>query len=261
VVRADSASRTINRICDLLNSFTEAEPVLSLTQISQRISLPKSTTYRFLDAMESQGLLYREPNGRGYRLGYQLIRWGSLSQISISLRTAALPVLNRLAAETGESAILSVRVGYAGIWIEMIESSQSVRLAMRVGQHLNLHAGASSKVLWAFLPPDQIEDILMHIELKPLCTNTITEKPLLLQELQAIRQRGYSTSFEETDPGAMGVAAPVYDHTGSPVAGIGIAGPVTRIPPEKVEQLAPHVLSASRELSTRLGARLLDRLE
>lgn len=256
MVKADSASRTINRICDLLNSFTEDEPVLSLTQISQRIGLPKSTTYRFLEALESQGMLYREPNGRGFRLGYQLIRWGTLSQASISLRNVALPVMHQLASETGESAILSVRVGYAGMWIEMIESRHPVRLAMRVGQHLRLHAGASSKVLWAFLPPGQIEDILAHIELRPLCAHTITDKALLLEELDHIRQRGYATSFEETDPGAMGVAAPVFDHYGQPVAGIGVAAPVNRVPPERVPEVAGPVVEASQQLSRLLGAPL-----
>jgi DNA-binding IclR family transcriptional regulator len=199
-------------------------------------------------------MLYREPNGRGYRLGYLLIRWGILSQASISLRSLALPVLHQLAAETGESAILSVRVGYAGIWIEMIESRHPVRLAMRVGQHLQLHAGASSKVLWAFLPPARVEDILAHIELKPLCTQTITDKALLLEELERIRQRGYATSFEETDPGAMGVAAPVFDHSGQPVAGIGVAAPINRVPPARVPEIAGPVVAASQQLSRLLGA-------
>ncbi len=254
MAKADSASRTINRICDLLNSFSENEPVLSLTQISQRIDLPKSTTYRFLEALESQGMLYREPNGRGFRLGYQLIHWGTLSQASINLRNLALPVLHQLSEETGESAILSVRLGYAGIWIEMIESRHPVRLAMRVGQHLHLHAGASSKVLWAFLPPAQTEDILAHIELKPLCKNTITDPAVLRQELENIRACGYAVSFEETDPGAMGVAAPVFDHTGRPAAGIGIAAPVNRVPPERVDSISAYVLSASQQLSRLLGA-------
>ncbi len=77
-------------------------------------------------------------------------------------------------------------------------------------------------------------------------------------ELAAIRQRGYATSFEETDLGAMGIAAPVYDRTGDPVAGIGIAAPLARIPPERVPEAAPAVIEAGQQLSARLGAPRLD---
>ena len=252
--KANSASRTINRICDILNSFTENEAVLTLTEISRRIGLPKSTTYRFLEALDSQGMLNCEPNGRGYRLGHQLIHWGMLAQASIDLRNTALPVLRALSDATGETSILSMRFGSVGTWIEMIESRHPVRLAMRVGQSIPLHAGASCKVLWAFLPEAEIEKILGEIDLVPLEKNTITDPDQMRAELRAIRERGYATSLEETDIGAMGVAAPLYDYTGAPVAGIGIAAPAARVPPERVPAIASIVLESSRELSRQLGA-------
>ena len=252
--QADSTSRAINRVVDILNCFTEREPALTLTEISRRIGLAKSTTYRFVQALESQGILSSEPNGRGIHLGYQLIHWGSLAQASIELRNEALPVLRQLADRTGESAILSIRVGTAATWVEMIESRHPVRLAMKIGQRLHLHAGASSKVLLAFLPEEELESLLPQLDLIPLEKNAITSPEELRAELGAIRERGYATSFEETDSGAMGVAAPVYDHAGQVVGGIGIAAPSTRIPPESVPGIAPLVLEASHSLSLRLGA-------
>ncbi len=88
----------------------------------------------------------------------------------------------------------------------------------------------------------------------PLRPSTITEPEVMRAELAAIRQRGYATSFEETDEGAMGIAAPVYDHTGQLVAGIGIAAPLSRVPPERIAPLAEQVLAAGRALSLQLGA-------
>jgi DNA-binding IclR family transcriptional regulator len=254
VPKADSASRTINRICDILNSFNQDEPVLTLTEISRRITLPKSTTYRFLEAMESQGMITREANGRGYKLGYQLIHWGMLSQSAIDLRAEALPIMRTLTDKTGETSILSIRVGNAGIWIEVYESRQPVRLTMRVGEMLKLHAGASSKVLWAFLPEAQIDSLLGEIELTPILPNTITDPDKMREELRVIRERGYATSFEETDRGAMGIAAPVFDHRHETIAGIGIAAPISRVPQERVDEIAKTILEASQDLSRRLGA-------
>lgn len=254
MAKANSDSRSLNRLVDILNCFTESEPALTLTEVSRCIKLPKSTTFRFLEAMASQGLLTLDPYGKGYRLGYVLIHWGMLAQSSINLRNDALPFLRSLVDATGETAILSARYGNVSTWIEMIESRHPVRLAMKIGQPLQLHAGASSKVLIAFLPENEQDQILSEIQLNPLYKNTITNRDQLVTELKTIRERGYATSFEETDSGAMGVAAPVYDHTGHVVGGIGIAAPAVRITPERVPEIASQVVDAGRALSRRLGA-------
>jgi len=247
---------TVNRVCSILTVFDEDKKSLTLTEISRAVGLPKSTTFRLLSALEEKGILMRDVDGRSFRLGYMLIHLGILAQDSISLRNLALPVLRRLSDETRETSVLSMldRNHNVGIWIEQIESPQAVRWARRVGHPLNLHAGASSKVLWAFLPESEAESILDKIELIPLMPNTITEKERMRTELREIRRQGYAVSFEETDNGAMGVAAPVYDHNNQPVAGIGIIGPVSRVSPEQIPEITGYVLHASRVLSTLLGA-------
>jgi len=251
---ADSGISTLDRVCSILNAFRGNEQSLTLTEISKRIYLPKSTTYRMLEALECQGVIIREPNGHGYQLGYQLIRWGTQALDKLDLRNLALPYLNRLMCATGETAVLSTQIGNFGMCLHVVESQNPVRLAMRVGEPLNLHAGASSKVLWAFLSEAEIERILIEIKLIPIRPNTITNASILQNELKTIRSRGYAVSYEETDFGAMGIAAPVYNHTKYPVAGIGIAAPITRVPPERIPELAIFVLAASQELSQCLGA-------
>jgi DNA-binding IclR family transcriptional regulator len=129
-----------------------------------------------------------------------------------------------------------------------------LRLAMRVGQPLPLHAGASSNVLLAFLSDHEIEHILDGIEFETIKKNTITNLGKFRQELRSTRSRGYAFSFEETDAGAMGIAAPVYDHTGHVVAGIGILAPITRVPEARASEMAEPFMLASYELSMQLGA-------
>ena len=211
----DSTGRSIIRIADILNCFSIEEPVHNLTAISKRLGLPKSTSHRLLTTLVSQGFLMRDVHGRGYQLGYQLLHWGMVAQAALDLRTEALPIMRQLSRSVGETAILTVRDGTRGLYLEIVESAQPVRLTMQVGQRLRLHAGASSKVLLAFLPEAEIDQIIGAIELLPLTPHTITDPTQLRIELAAICQRGYATSFEETDLGAMGVAAPVYDRAGT----------------------------------------------
>lgn len=252
--KADSASRTLNRFCDILNCFSKDTSVLTLTEISRCVGLPKSTTFRFIEALQSQGILNADPHSHGYRLGYQLISWGSLAQDSIDIRNDASPILHELTDRTGETSVLSMRFGNVSTWIEVVESRQPVRLSPKVGQSLQLHAGASSKVLLAFLPESVTKEILSNIRLDGGGKNAIKDLPSLTKELQAIRAQGFSTSFEETDPGAMGIAAPVYNHLREVIAGIGIVAPLSRIPPERMKEFTPPVLEAARKLSRRLGS-------
>ncbi|NPV77274.1 MAG: IclR family transcriptional regulator [Anaerolineae bacterium] len=256
--KQNSGNSVIERMCAVLNVFSEEEKVLTLSEISRRIRLPKSTTHRFLTALVEQGLLYKEADGHKFRLGFQLLRWGMLAQRSIDFRNLALPILKKLCQTTGETVVLSVRDGDAGIWIEQIESDQAFRIAKREGVRLMLHAGASSKVLLAFLKEEEINRILTQIELVPLQKNTIVDKDELRKELQITRQRGYATSFEETDHGAMGIAAPVYDHYNKLIAGIGIVAPINRVTRDHVPAMAELVVAAGRELSTLLGATIFD---
>jgi DNA-binding IclR family transcriptional regulator len=246
-----SGISTLDRVCAILNSFKEEARIQTLTEICRQVSLPKSSTHRLLEALELQGLITKENNG--YRLGFQLIRWGNLALSSVSIRNVALPILQSLTGKTGETSVLSIRDGKVGSWIEMVESPQSVRIAMRIGKPLYLHAGASSKVLLAFLDDDEITRVLNSIELVGLMPNTITRKDDLWKEIREIRGRGYAISVEETDPGAMGIAAPVFDHNSRVICAIGIVAPVVRIAPQVIPDFAEFVLSACKDLSKQIG--------
>jgi IclR family transcriptional regulator, KDG regulon repressor len=253
-----SESRTIDRLCNILNSFSENETALTLTEISTRIQLPKSTTYRFLKAMQCQGLIADDPEGRGYRPGFQLIHWGMLSQSSLEIRRLALPVLRCLTQVTGETSALSMRFGEIGICVEMVEGTHPIRLALKTGQIFHLHASACAKVLWAHLPEEEIAEILGRIELTPFGKNTITDPAQMRSELKAIRERGYATSMEETDRDVYGIASPVFDNMRNCLAGIGIIVPLIRVTLQSEADWAKTVQAAAAELSQQLGAPVPD---
>lgn len=245
---------TLDRVCDILNLFTEEDHVLTLSNISRRLQLPKSTAHRMLAAMLLRGLLIRDPYDRGYQLGFQLLQWGTLARSSLDIRNIALPVMKALVNTINETVVLSMRYGNSAIWVEVVESEQPVRIALRTGKPLSLHAGASSKILWAFLPQEEMEAMFGVIHLAPLFANSIIESEKMRTELKKIRELGYAVSYEETDPGAMGIAAPVYDHLNCLVAGLGMVAPAARVTTDRVEVYAQKVREASVELSRRLGA-------
>ena len=252
--QADSTIRTINRVCDILNCFSSRVPRLTLTEISNKVGIPKSSTHRLLEALRSQGFVNYDEQNRTFQLGYQLIRWGTKAQDAVDVRNISLPFLRELTDITGETSILSIRHGYSGFCLEMIESPHPMRLSWRVGQPLPLHAGSSSKVLWAFLSEEEIDDILANLSLHSLMDGTITNPDELKKELRRIRERGYACSFEETDRDAMGISAPVYDHQMNPVAGVGVIAPVSRTNDEVEAKMVETVLHTATMISKLMGA-------
>jgi DNA-binding IclR family transcriptional regulator len=232
----NSAVKTIDRLVEILDYFAHERRSLSLAELSAYLNLPKSTLHRFLTSLESHGVLRREEGNKKWRLGYHLIFWGSLATESTTLREIARPFMCRLVAETGETAILTIYHDHEVVVIDMCETSHSVRLKMETGKQRAPHAGASSKVLLAYLPEEEVNAIVAEKGLPRLCTNTITDLPTLKVELERIRQRGYAESLEETDPGAWGVATPIFDWRGKVVGAIGLAGPTQRYSQEKLKQ-------------------------
>jgi IclR family KDG regulon transcriptional repressor len=199
-----SSVKTIDRLVTILDCFSADHPTWSLGELSEHLRLPKSTLHRFLIALESYGVLYRAPDDRRWRLGYRLFAWGNLAAESTDLRRLAHPVVRDLSVATGETAVLTVYRDGEVVCLDKVETNQPVRVALEVGSRHPPHAGASSKVLMAFLPEEETERIIHQRGLPPLCRNTITDPEALRTELARIRLQGYAESQEETDlgPGA-----------------------------------------------------------
>jgi DNA-binding IclR family transcriptional regulator len=247
-----SQVQSIDRVGDILRCFSLQEPILSLAQISRRVTLAKSTTHRLIASMVHNGLL-RLVAPAQYALGYSMLHWAGIAQQGLDLRTQARASLEELAHTTGETAVLMTRDGNYAVCIDKIDSTQPLRLAMTVGERTWLHAGSSAKVLMAYLEPEQIEAILLQ-ELPALLENTITNPQALRDELAQIRQQNYALSSEERDRGAAGIAAPIFDSEQRAIAGVGIVGPVSRIMGSSHSHLVQITVEMAARISKTMGA-------
>jgi DNA-binding IclR family transcriptional regulator len=256
---ADVASpvKTINRLVQVLDCFSPEQPTWSLAELSVRLGLPKSTLHRFLVGLEAHGILRRDNADKRWRLGYRLFAWGSLAAESTGLRHIVGPIMRQLVAATGETAILTVYHDHEVICVEKVETSHPVRMTLDVGTRRHAHAGASSKVLMAYLPEEEIEAVIRDKGLPKLCINTIVDPDRLVAELAKIRAQGYAVSREETDLSAWGIATPIHDWNGEVVAAIGVAGPASRFGDDRVQQYAQDCREAARQISEQLKTGLV----
>ena len=249
--------QVLERTFSILDLFDEEHPEWSTTEVARRLGLPIPTVHRILAALRRHGYVSQHEETKRFRLGIAALQLGDRARAVVDLRSVALPALRRLSQETGETALLTVLSPGRdhAVCLERVETSQPLRLSVQPGRQLPLHAGASQKALLAFLRPDESERIVMS-PLEHLCHATLTDPGLLRDELAKIRNRGWASSYEETNLGVWGVAVPVVNARNEAVCAVGIAGPSPRLTPERVRDDVAHVHEAATVLAKALGLRV-----
>lgn len=246
--------QSVQRAARILKELGSGAPRQGVTELSERLGLAKATTYGLLRALEAEGLVERDVEAGKYRLGAALLQLGNAFLDSHELRTRSLLWADALATRTREA----VRVGVLGgsnvlIVHHVFRPDDSVQL-LEVGASIPWNASALGKAIVAYLDP-QRRAALLAGELPQLTGSTIVDPVALAAALERVAAVGYAVEDQEGIVGEAEIAAPIFDHRGSVVGAIGIAGPVERLLPDGPdEQLGAAVKQAARGLSRDLGA-------
>jgi len=243
---------TADRAIDVLLLFDEQNPVLSAVEIGKRLELSRSTVYRYLQTLRSYALIEEVDRRDGFRLGSRIFQLARIARQGMGLIEVALPIMERLAEETGEAVLLTRRAGSLVTCIERVESSHPIRLSYERGQALPIHAGASAKLLLAFEEPSEIATVLKNMRFERFTDTTVTDLPTFRASLKQIREQGYAVSLGELDEGVCGVAAPIFTPAGK-VAGISVAGPAFRMGSRERPRIIAAVRKAADEITVRLA--------
>ena len=121
------------------------------------------------------------------------------------------------------------------------------------GFRFDLYCTALGKAILAHLPKEMRNSLLERMELKPVCSKTITDKNKLSLHLDNIKKKGYAVDNQEFDPHIVCVASPVFTYSDYPTYAISLAGPVSRMPPKRVSQIGKDLLNVCSRLSAQLG--------
>ena len=245
----DAAAKALR----ILSGFSTAHPRQSLADLTARTGIPRATAFRLLSTLEEAGFVAREDGE--YRLGLKCFVLGNVAAADIDLRNEAYPYLSALRDATGETAQVAILDQWQVVYIERVPSRQAVGyMTSRAGTLLPAYCTGLGKALLAYLPDADVRAWAATQTFTLHTPSTITAVPRLLEELRAIRERGYAVDEQEREVGVRCIAAPVRDHQGQVVAAISVAGPAERMPRTLVgSEMAGQVVAAAREISIRLG--------
>jgi IclR family KDG regulon transcriptional repressor len=243
----------VSKVLKVLEALSTSPAGLQLKDIAEQTGVNKSTAYRFLAHLESEGYLFRDDLG-AYLVGPKLVRLGSGATYQATLRKISRPVLQHLWKVTNETVNLGILDGQDVYYVDVVQSAHPFRMASPVGLWRPVYCTAMGKALTAYLPADEKEHVLSSIRFERFTPHTLTRLPQLRKELENVRQRGYALDDEEATLGARCVSAPILGDGGKVAAAISVAGPTTRIARDKIPAIAREVVAAARSISTRLGA-------
>ncbi|MEA1903206.1 MAG: IclR family transcriptional regulator [Actinomycetota bacterium] len=238
----------------LLKQFSNRDRELGVSELARRLDLGKSTVHRLLVTLTSENLLEQNLDNGKYRLGIAMHDLGSAVATRLDLHEAVIPPMERLRNITGETVHTAVLDGREVVYVERLDSPQTLRLFLEVGRRNSAHLTATGKCLMAYLPPDDLDRTLKGWKLEARTSYTITSHAKLRDELGEIRKRGYAENRFESELGVISVAAPIRNLAGAVVASVSVAGPDIRME-ENTPQAIQAVQKAAAVASHRLGYR------
>lgn len=242
----------VTKVLRILEALQASPTGLQLKDIALRTSLNKSTAYRFLAHLESEGYLFRDDAG-AYIVGPKLARLGSGVAYHATLRTVSRPVMQKLWVTTTETVNLGVLSGLDVLYLDVLESSHSFRLVSQIGSRRPLHCTALGKAMLAFVSDSERDSALASLRLEKFAPRTITSIPRLQRELKKVSQQGFAVDDEEAGAGSRCVGAPIFDQSGNVAAAVSISGPITRIDRGKLLQISKAVREGAQLISRNLG--------
>jgi IclR family transcriptional regulator, KDG regulon repressor len=257
-VKKDKRDYTVQSVVhalDILEAFKGiSKEDLGVTELAEKLNLHKNNVFRLLATLETRGYIEQNKLSGNYSLGIRTFEMGQAFLSQTGLLKQARPVMDELVKMCNETVYVAVLRCDKVVYLDIAETSQSVRVANRVGSLLPAYSTAVGKVQLAYLSPDEIERIFGGVRLQRFTPSTITDPEELIVHLKDVAKKGYALDIEEYEEGVMCIAVPIMDYTGRAVAGICISGPGCRMTRKRMEmELLPLLNTAAQDISRRLG--------
>ncbi|WP_338471737.1 IclR family transcriptional regulator [Niallia sp. XMNu-256] len=248
--------QSVERAADILELFLRLGPELSVKEISEFLSISKSTAHGLIKTLEHRGYLQQNQENLKYKLGLRLFELGHHMGEQLDIVNIALPIIKNLVDELKETVHLVVRQQDELIYVAKEEGPQTLRIYSHVGKRAPIHCTGVGKAILAYQTEEEVNRILDTVPLETFTEFTITDRNEIKQQLKMIESNGYSIDDEEIEIGLKCVAAPIFNFKGEVFASISCASPKMRVTEDRLPVVIQGVKNAASEISSKLGYKL-----
>lgn len=225
---------------------------IRVSEAAAELGVARSTAHRLLTMLNAYEVVEQDPASRAYRSGPLLAELGIAAMRQDDVLAALHPLLEQLSEEVDETVQLMVLEGVNCRFVDSVECRSPVRVTGRIGVVFPAHTTSGGKVLLAQLDLAELKELYPKSKLSARTERSITNRKVLFEELERIREQGYAVSREESTIGIVAVAVAQHTRSGRAPASIAVSAPAQRLPVER----EPTIVAALREVAER-GARRL----
>ena len=240
------------RTIEILHLIAGGSQPLTITEISQTLKIPKSTTHQIIQTLFELRIL-EISKSKTYRLGIRFFELALPAFARMDLRREAESILEDLSSKSGESVFMATYDGNEIVYLDQVMGPSLLRLSVNPGTRGPIHCTALGKAILAALPDDKVTEIIGQKPLERFTDFTIQSHEQLMADLKNPRKRGFSIDDRELFPDISCIAAPVFGSTGEPAAAISIVSHSSRMNSSRIEKLGALLQEAVLNLSRRLG--------
>lgn len=242
----------VDRAARILSLLRTEGREMTIAEIAEATGWHKSSVHKLLVTLHYHGLLDRDATTKRYSLGVALSEYGRIALNNLDIRHVAKSFLKAMTDYSRETAALAILRGTQMTIVDVEESPQQLRVSLTVGMRSPATATSNGKALMAYLPENQVNEILQAEGLPATTKKSITKLGAYRVDLAATRERGYATDYEEYQDGITGVSAPVFNSRGQVIGTLSSVGPAFRMTKDKMRNYGKKVAEMAAQLSSML---------
>ncbi len=217
------------------------EGSLRVTDAADRLGVSRSTAHRLL-AM----LVYRDFAAQDERRHYvagPVLRRPAEPEPVADLRRVALPHVEALAAELGETANLVVVVGDQARFVVTVECDHILRVGDREGRALPAHLASGGRAVLADRAEAEVRELYSGAE------SPVADVEALLRELRQVRRRGFAVNDQGTETGVIAIGSALPSRAGRVPAAVSVAMPTVRYRRDRLAGWARGVTATAARIA------------
>ena len=238
---------------NILMAFAPDNHEMGTLELSKKLAIHKSTVSRLLHLLADHGFLQQNPETKKYFLGRTAAEIGNAATQSLksAIVSIAQPYLSDLCARVHESVALEALSGSQVVLSGHVEGQRHIRFSFQLGEQVPINVAAGAKAILAFSDKDLVDRFLKKKFVR-FTPNTIVSKKEYREVLEEVKRTGIAFDRGERYEDSHAVATPIFNHEGTPVAAVVIAGPAFRLTPDYLADVIEPLKKTAAEISQRL---------
>jgi len=241
----------IARALKIIEYLAREKQEASITEISEDFNYPKNSVFRILNTLQFYG--YVEEHHRKYKATPRLLYLGYAGMRNNGITENSVDVMHAIRDEINETVMLGTLLGNEIVIIEQLPSFQFIKFSTEIGHRVNVHTSAPGKAIAAFLPENELKDLVSHLTFVRYTGQTIPSQNEMVAELEKVKNLGYAIDNGEEVPEVHCVGAPIFDYRNYPIAAVWCSGPAFRFDRDSQAAFGERIKEYASQISRRFG--------